>query len=381
MSDSWGAGDRLETPDPERQRKARALARFSRRMGIAETLLSVVAMVLFLASGLSEWLRDTVDVAWAVQAPSFVGATAAAYGAATFPLDFYRGFVVPRRYGLLTQGLRGWLRDRAKAAAVAVGLGVVLLEVLYASLHWFGSGWWLAVGAVYSAVFLALTVLAPVVLFPLFFKVRPLEDAALVERIERLAAAAGARVRGVYVWVQSEKGTAANAALMGLGRTRRVVLSDTLLDRYSPDEIEVILAHELGHHVHRDIPRGLAIQVATTFVAFGLAALVLNRGVDLLALQGITDVAAFPLLALALGVFGFATGPVVKAYSRHAEAEADRYALRTTHKAGDFISMMTKLTDQNLGEAEPSWWVKVLFYDHPTYRERVALARASGAPA
>lgn len=377
------AGDRAGETDPGRQRQATRLAAIQRRLLVVDLVLLVGALVVFQVSGASEWLRDRVDLSWPLEAPAAIGIAFGAFGVARFPLDVYGGFVVPRRFGLLTQSFGAWLWDRAKGLAITAPIGLVLVEVLYGLLHAAGGWWWLWTALAYFAVGVALAVVAPVLLFPFLYKVRPLEDRDLLSRIERLAQAAGARIKGAYVWLQSEKGTTANAALMGLGSTRRVVVSDTLLEKYSPEEIEVVLAHELGHQVHRDIPKALALQLALTLASFAIAGWVLDRGVDRLGLDGRADVAAFPLLALTLGLFGFLIGPAQKAYSRYAERKADEYALEATGMPREFMSMMTKLTDQNLGEADPPAWVRILFYDHPTHRQRVAAARrylARGTP-
>ena len=265
-----------------------------------------------------------------------------------------------------------------KSLALMGVVGIVGLEALYWLLDTWPEWWWLLMAALLWLCVVALTWLAPVALIPLFYRITPLDDPELVGRLTRLAEQAGARVEGVYVMDMSSRTTAANAMLTGLGRTRRIILGDTLLEGYSHDEIETVLAHELAHHVHNDLPKGLAAQAALMLAGMWLASVVLEWGVEPFGLEGIEDIAGFPLIALTLGLFGAVSGPFVKAYSRHAEAEADRYAVRTTTNAGAFVSMMTKLTDQNLGEAEPAWWAKVLFYDHPTYGERIAIARAAG---
>ena len=375
MGDNWGPDDALEAPDPERQRRARERARIARRLVVLDLCIVLVGLLALVLSGAGEWLRDRLQMHWALQAPIYAAILAGAYTALSFPFEVYGGYVVPRRYGLLTQSLRAWLKDRLKALALGAVLAFGLIEILYGFLHAGGGWWWIWTALAYTVVSVVMTVVGPTLIFPIFYKVRPLEDEELVERIKRLADRAGARVRGVYLWQQSEKGTTANAALMGLGKTRRVVLSDTLLSRYSKDEIEVILAHELGHHVHRDIPKAVVIGAITTFASFWVGAQVLRWGVDALGFRGVTDVAALPLLLLTVSIFGFVIGPVAKAYSRHAETRADVYALESTRTAGEFVSMMAKLTDQNLGEAEPPAWARLLFYDHPTPAERISAAR------
>lgn len=176
----------------------------------------------------------------------------------------------------------------------------------------------------------------------------------------------------------SEKTTTANAALMGLGNTRRIVLGDTLYQNYSPDEIETILAHELGHHVHHDIAWGLIVESALMVVGFYLADLFLKWSAAQFRYNGIADLAAFPLLTFAIGVFGLTTLPLGNAYSRWRESLADDYALQTTRNAPAFIGAMEKLANQNLAELEPEPWVEFLLYDHPPIGKR--LKRASVPP-
>ena len=218
--------------------------------------------------------------------------------------------------------------------------------------------------------------LAPVLIFPIFFKFTPLDDADLVARLTALAERANTRVRGVYTMMLSEKTTEANAALMGLGNTRRIVLGDTLYEKYTPDEIESILAHELGHQVHHDIGWSLVAQTALTIAGFFIADVFLKWSVAQLHYAGIADLAAMPLFALALGVFGFVTMPLGNAFSRWRESLADEYALESTRNAGAFIGAMEKLANQNLAELEPERWVEWLLYDHPPIGKRLKRASA-----
>jgi STE24 endopeptidase len=247
----------------------------------------------------------------------------------------------------------------------------VVIEVIYFILRAAPNGWWLWASAFMILFQVVLANLAPVLIFPIFFKFKPLEDAELVARLTALAERAHTRVRGVFTMMLSEKTTAANAALMGLGNTRRIVLGDTLYEKYSHDEIETILAHELGHHVHRDIPWGLAIDTVLTMLGFFLADVFLKWGVAQLGYASIADLAAFPLLGLALGAFGLVTMPLSNGYSRWREGRADEYALQTTRNAEDFIGAMEKLADQNLAELEPEAWVEWLLYSHPPIGKRI----------
>jgi STE24 endopeptidase len=194
----------------------------------------------------------------------------------------------------------------------------------------------------------------------------------------KLASAARTNVNGVFEWVLSSHTRKANAALAGLGSTRRILLSDTLLADYSEDEIEVILAHELAHHVHRDLWRGIAMQTVALFAGFYLASLALSAIAEPLALRGTSDPAGLPALLLLGGVWTFVLMPVVNAMSRAQERAADRYALTTTRNVDAFVTAMKRLSQQNLAEEYPSKLVRFLFYSHPPIRERIDAARAFG---
>lgn len=358
----------------ERQEQARRYARIQRRFMLVDLALGFGYLLVIQFSGLAVWLRDQMPEPIFVGATIFCAVLGAVYLVLTAPLTYFSGYVLPKRYGLLVQSFGGWLADRLKALAVGGAVGLIVLQALVALLQWSPDYWWLGVAAFLLLLTAVLANLAPVLILPLFFKLHPLEDEDLVRRLTTLAEGAGTRVRGVYSMEMSGKTTAGNAALMGLGNTRRIVISDTMLGGYSAEEIEVVLAHELAHHVHRDIVKGIAVQTVATLLGLWLANLALQWGVRTLGLNGPDDLAALPLVALALGVFGLVSQPITNWYSRWIERAADVYALRVTRDPQSFVSVMTKLHDQNLSEADPPAWAKVWFYDHPPYRERIALA-------
>jgi len=221
--------------------------------------------------------------------------------------------------------------------------------------------------------------LASVVLFPIFYKFEPLQDEELKLRLVRLGERAGTRVRGVYKWHLSEKSKKANAALTGLGGTRRIILADTLLNNYSPDEIEAVLAHELGHHVYRHILKGIAVHAGMTFVGFWAANWALHYAVDRLHMfETLSDFANLPLLALIFALLSLLLMPAMNAFSRFNERQADRYAFENIASVDPFISSMNKLAVQNLAERTPSRWVEWWFHSHPAIARRVAAAEAWG---
>jgi STE24 endopeptidase len=296
------------------------------------------------------------------------------------PIDAYGGFALERKYGLATERFGHWLVDRVKAALVGFPLGVAGALITYAALRSSPGWWWIEVGAVFSLAAVALTMVGPVLLLPLFYRCRPLEREPLRARLIRLAARSGVPAIGVYEWYLSDRTRKANAALAGLGATRRILVSDTLLSEYTEDEIEVILAHEIAHHVHGDIWKGIATEVGLTFGGVFLASRVLVVAVPRLRLEDIADVAGLPVLLLAAIALAVALLPVMNAVSRAYERRADRFALDLTANPAAFTSAMRRLAFQNLAEPNPSRLTRWLFSSHPPIEHRLEMAsRWSGA--
>jgi len=371
------------TLDPERQKQAREYARLRRRLMVVDLALGglyALAWLIFgwsimvnralLSSTVNDWLR--------------VAAFGAVFGGIYFlidlPLSYYSGFLLPHRYGLATQTLLGWISDQVKGILVGGILGLLVLEVIYAVLRAAPETWWLWAGGILLSFNVILANLAPVLLFPIFYKFKPLEAeyADLAERLVRLAERAGTRVRGVYQFDMSRRTKAANAALTGLGNTRRILLGDTLLAEFTPDEIETVLAHELGHHVHRDIPIGILVESVITLAGLFLASLGLQWGVKVFGFAGVADIAALPLLGLVMGAFGLVIMPLGNAFSRWRERRADAYVLQATGNGAAYASALTRLANQNLAEADPEPWVEFLLYSHPALSKRIAMAKEIG---
>ena len=290
-----------------------------------------------------------------------------------FGLDYY-GFRLERRFQLSTQKFRSWLWDETKGFLVGLVLAAIVVELLYFMIRQSPQHWWLITWALFMGLFILLAQLAPVVLFPIFYKFEPLDDEDLRRRLVLLGERAGTRVRGVYRWKLSEKSKKANAALTGLGSTRRIILADTLLDNYAPEEIEAVLAHELGHHVHRHILKSIFVQAGITFLGFWIANFVLHYAVDHHMFEELSDFANLPLLAITATLLSLLLMPALNAYSRFNERQADRYAFESIANVGPFISSMNKLAQQNLAERTPSKWIELLFHSHPAISRRVAAA-------
>jgi len=240
---------------PERQQQARKYAGVSRYLTFFELVLTGTLLLILIFSGFSTRFIELFHLPIIPAAVIYFIILVAAYGVISAPIIYYRGFVLPRRYGLSNQSLPGWLGDFIKAGALMLVLGAAIIIAGYWFITILPELWWLLVWGFVVLVSLILSILAPVVIVPIFFKMKPLADTELKERLKQLAKRAGVEIGGIYNIEFSSKSTTANAAMMGMGRTKRIVLSDTLLGRYTVPEIEVVMAHEMGHNRHRDMLR------------------------------------------------------------------------------------------------------------------------------
>lgn len=362
-----------DTPESRRYNAIR------RRLSIADFAVGFALLVVLLATG---WTNNLRDWSYAAAGENFVLALffyvlMLAIIAKLLGIGFdYYGFRLEHQFQLSNQKFRSWVWDETKGWLIGFVFGLLAAEFVYWMMRLEAQKWWLISWAVFVIVFILIARLAPVLLMPLFFKFKPLENEGLKQRLVRLGERAGAHVRGVYEWKLSEKSKKANAALTGLGKTRRIILADTLLENYSDDEIEAVLAHELGHHVHRHIPKSILMQAVITFAGFWLAARVLHYAVKQHQMfPVIYDFANLPLLALLSTVISLLLLAPLNAWSRHNERQADRYAFKSIPTVAPFISAMDKLAAQNLAERNPAGWVEFFFHSHPAISKRIAAAQ------
>lgn len=360
--------------------ESRRYNRIKRWLGLGDFAIGFGLLIVLLISGWTGTLRDLAErgaaqnytlavflyVLMLMLISKFIG----------IPLEYY-GFRLEHRYNLSNQRLRSWLWDECKGFLLGLVMATVVVELLYMLIRQVPQHWWLVAWALFLGLMILLAQLAPVVLFPIFYKFEPLENDELKRRLILLSERAGTRVRGVYKWHLSEKSKKANAALTGLGATRRIILADTLLDNYSDDEIEAVLAHELGHHVHKHILKSIFVQAGITLFGFWLANEVLRYAVDRRNMfETMSDFANLPLLILVSTVLSFLLMPALNAYSRFNERQADRYCFESVASVVPFISSMNKLAAQNLSERTPARWVEWLLHSHPAVARRVAAAEA-----
>jgi STE24 endopeptidase len=363
--------------DSNQQQRAKRYEAIHNVIFVVETVYTVLLLIAFLC-----WKgSDRLAVAAQSISPN-PWIHVAIYGAIVIiatkllflPLNYLGGYHLEHKFGLSNESLGAWAFDEVKSLGLNLLLSIMLLDILYFLLRRAGDWWWIGAGLCFLLFGVVMSALFPVLILPLFYKLQPLENESLREKLRALAQRVGAKVLGVYRMGMSEKTKKANAAFAGLGSTKRIILGDTLLDKFAEDEIEVVMAHEMAHYKHGDITKMIAWGAVTTFLGLKVADLGLHWGMTTLGYAHVWDIAAFPLLALCLFLFGLVAMPLNNAFSRSLEWKADATALELTANRDAFIRAMRKLGEQNLADLSPHPLVEFLLHDHPSLARRIAWA-------
>jgi STE24 endopeptidase len=346
-------------------------------VSIAGFILDVLLLILLLTTGWSIRIRQLAErVAhreWAIVLV-YVLIIGAIFKLVQLPLTYYSSYHVEHRFGLSRQTPGDWIKDELKSLAIGVPLTIAAVEVIYLLLRTHPDYWWIYASLAFITFVVAMTNLAPVLLLPLFFNFKPVENEDLRKRVARLAQRIDIPVCGIFEWSLGDKTRKANAAVVGWGNTRRIIVSDTLLEHFSGEEIEVIMAHELCHHVKNHIWQGMALQSVLTVIAFYAAHRLLPPLAAAWGFRGQSDIANFPLFALLVTILSLLVLPGVNYLSRRLERAADLYALDITGDSLAFVSSMEKLADLNLANKSPNRIIEFIFYSHPSVEERIKLA-------
>jgi STE24 endopeptidase len=362
---------------PERQTIAARLGSERRRVFLISTFVSLAALLLPYLTGAWETLYFRLAATFwplPLRALLFLLGVHLALALVMLPLGYYSGYVIPRAYGLGRQSRAGWSLDWLKATALTALLGTAVGGAFLYIASATGDNWWWIFGMCVSAVGLALVFVTPYVLVPLFFKMRPLADAETVERIHAMVNRAGAPVRDVCSLDFSRRTAEANAAVIGMGRSRRVVIADTLLAEFSPSEVDAVVAHELGHHVHRDVQRLLLGNAVLIWAGLFVASLGVPGVLPILSLPSLAYVPGYPVLLFVAELYFLVLSPLLNWWSRRLESGADRFALQLTRDPSAFAGAMRRLGCQNLIEFCPPRWSEVLLASHPALQRRIRLA-------
>jgi STE24 endopeptidase len=357
---------------PEERARARAYHRPLYLALLLDVAIGAGLLAALAWSSLGNWLFSPLESISPVAAAAAYAALVAVFSSVLrTPLAFWRGWSRERRWGFSTQSAGAWLADRAKGLAVSVVLAAAAWSAVVALARAFPGWWALPAGGALALAVLLLSFVAPVVLEPIFNRFRPLEDETLAARLRLLSERAGVSVREVLVADASRRTTKVNAYVSGIGRTRRVVLFDTLLEAADPAEVQVVVAHELGHRRDGHVAKLTVLGMVGAVVAVAVlwAALGTRMGDPRTLPEALLLLLALELVTLAPGAW----------LSRRFERAADRCSLDLTDEPSAFARAHLELARRNLSDLEPPRLVYLLLFSHPTPPERLALGRAWSA--
>lgn len=343
-------------------------------IGIGKAIVSFILLYLFIDLGFSlslqNYIQSFTENSYLVFL-MFVFTLGIASSILFLPVNIYTGFYLEHKYNLSNQTFFKYFLENLKSMLVGLVIGVPILLLFFYVLNKFDDLWWLVFASAMFLISVVLSQIFPIVIMPIFYKVSPLQDEELKSRISNLAKGAGIKVQNVFTFDMSKNTKKANAAFTGLGKTKRIILGDTLLKDYSKDEIETVIAHELGHYKHKHIVKNIVFGTVSSFLTFFVISILYKNSLSWFDFEYITQIAALPLLSLWAMVIGLIQSPIGNILSRKYEYEADRYAIETTRKPESFINTLNKLTNQNLGDREPHPFIEWFFYSHPSIKNRV----------
>lgn len=350
------------------------------RLFFLQIIVLAVLLAVYQFSGASEKLAGGLtnrfgEKLWYVTNALYTMVSVFGFAACMFPFSYYSDYVLEHHYELSHESFGEWFADFIKSLIIDLLLATVLFSVIYALLRWLPEWWWLAAAVFYILFAVVISTIAPVVIMPLFHKFEPLAEGELTEAVRRMMEEAGIKVVGVFKWGLEEKTSTANAAFAGFGKTRRIILGDTLLSGYSQEEILAILAHEVGHYKNRDTTRLMITSSLLALLGFFIAHHILTALVGLFELGGIESIASAPIFIFSLFVFSLISMPFANMHSRRREFAADAYAIAAMGSPDSLISAFEKLADQNLSNKEPAAWIEFLLHSHPSISRRIERAR------
>lgn len=347
-------------------------------IGIGKAVISFILLYLFIDLGyslsLQKYIQSFTENSYLVFI-IFVFVIGIFSSVLFMPINIYTGFYLEHKYKLSNQTFYKYFIENLKSVLVGLVIGIPILLLFFFVINQFGDLWWLVFASAMFLISVVLSQLFPILILPIFYKIIPLNDEELKTRISNLAKGAGIKVENVFTFDMSKNTKKANAAFTGLGKTKRIILGDTLLNNYSKDEIETVIAHELGHYKHKHILKNILFGTISSFLTFFIISILYKSSLSWFDFESITQIAALPLLSLWAMIIGLIQTPIGNLLSRKYEYEADRYAIESTHKPESFMNTLNKLTDQNLGDREPHPFVEWFFYSHPSIKNRINAIR------
>ncbi|MBS1493085.1 MAG: M48 family metallopeptidase [Bacteroidetes bacterium] len=361
-----------------KEQRAKKYAKTKQILSLTQSIGSFAIIVLVLLTGFSKTLENISYSYFSNEYLALLLFAVILFGGISvifFPLDFYSGYIMEHKYELSNQTISGYFMESLKGLLLGVVLGGPLLCAFYYILKNFGDNWWLVLGIFLFVFSVIMGRLAPTLIMPLFYKFTPLENEAVKDRILNLAKKAGVTINGIFAFNMSKNTKKANAAFTGMGKSKRIILGDTLLENFNENEIETVFAHEMGHYTRKHILKLTFVSTILTFLGLFITAKLYSLTMGMFGFTSVYQLAALPLLFLWLSLYSLITSPITNILSRKFEWEADTYALEITKDKDAFISAMEKLADQNLAEKQPNKIIEFLFHSHPSLEKRIEFAR------
>lgn len=361
--------------DPKKRKLAREYMKWKIVKAIINgEILPIIFFALVLSTSFSIWLRDFsagFGEALIIHVPVYAFIFSSLLVLVRLPINFYSNYTYEHKYGLSAHTIRSWFRDFLKELAFMYVIFILVITGLYYIIQSFAA-WWLVAGAVFFIVSVFYHTIFPVFIFPLFYKTEPFRDEYHKRRLLDMAREANAKdIKNVMVAKESEKSVKANAMFAGLGHTKTIVLFDTLLDQFTPDEVETVVAHELGHYVNKDIWRFIAIEAVKIFPVLFIIDALMRQSIGAFGISAIFDIATLPLFLLFYHIIEFLLLPFINWYSRKREMAADTFALDISRKPVASISTEKRLTDVSLGYHSPPRLLELVYYTHPATQKRI----------
>jgi len=356
--------------------KSETYNKIKKRVNIVGYILNGGIITLLAFSNLSRQIAKQTfasnDYIWFLK---FIIAITVIFSLLEFPMNFYSEYILEKRFNLSNQTLVSWAWEKLKSLFLAAVIGIPIALIFYLFIKTTNEQWW-----IYFSIFLIffsviLSKLAPIIIFPLFYKFTEITEGEIYDKIIALTKGHDISIKGIYSFNMSKDTKKANAAFTGLGKSKRIILSDTLIEKFSPEEIAVVFAHELGHYHHKHILKNLFIGSGSIVVAFFLCNIFYIKSLTYFNYNEVWEIAALPLLLFYITLFNLLTMPITNIISRFFERQADKYAVDLTHNKEAFISSMEKLSEQNLADENPGRTYEFLFYSHPSIPKRIDFAK------
>jgi len=362
----------------EKAKLAKKYSKTHQILSLTGSIIFYAVLIILIFTGLSKSILDLAHSYTSndyIALLIFLGIIGIAESIINFPLNFYSGYILEHKYDLSNQTLSKYFIEKLKGLILGLVIGIPVMFAFYYILRTFGDNWWLVLGIFMFVLSVIIGRLAPTLIMPLFYKFKPIENEGIKNRILELCKKTGVKIQGIFTFDMSKNTKKANAAFTGMGKSRRIILGDTLMNNFSESEIETVFAHEVGHYTKRHILKLMTVSTIMTFLGLFITAKLYEASLGYFGFTSVSDIAALPLLFLYLSLYGLITTPITNIQSRKYEWEADKFALQTTKDKGAFISAMEKLADQNLADKTPNKIIEYLFHSHPSLEKRIQFAR------